>query len=366
MENNKFKQFCSSIDYDTYYKLQTIFGFSSVGVSLTSDLMLSQYPILGSSFEVLTYLLFYLYCGLFFSRGKYYTKDFNQIRSLYQEFITNYNQLNEIFDFDNPIQIYVMYNYLLEKGYLSVNKKFEYLNQAEKDIKILYGADVIMGKGCCRHISAMLTDILNDYGIESSQLGVYSFRYGVNVKFLEYPKYTKEELIDWVQTHITAENTYMKMMEIIKNLVDEEGLSIELSTRITKDKNILKRKIGNHAITFSVKDGKSYYLDPTEVVIYRVNEEDKNILCDGKGNAISIKFLGSTILNDFSDYLKKEVLQQYPSVTREEEKKMIVKTTMDCKNNMDIFEKFYHENKDLYGDISDKMLKIKKKPFMGR
>ena len=39
---------------------------------------------------------------------------------------------------------------------------------------------------------------------------------------------------------------------------------------------------------------------------------------------------------------------------------------MDCKNNMDIFEKFYHENKDLYGDISDKMLKIKKKPFMGR
>ena len=42
MENNKFKQFCSSIDYDTYYKLQTIFGFSSVGVSLTSDLMLSH------------------------------------------------------------------------------------------------------------------------------------------------------------------------------------------------------------------------------------------------------------------------------------------------------------------------------------
>ena len=42
-----------------------------------------------------------------------------------------------------------------------------------------------------------------------------------------------------------------------------------------EDKKILKREIMNHAITFSVKDGKSYYLDPTQTRIYRVSENDK-------------------------------------------------------------------------------------------
>ena len=218
-------------------------------------------------------------------------------------------------------------------------------------------------KQVCRHISAMLTDILNNYGIESSQLGVYSMDYSVNINILEQPKYTKEELVNWVQTHITDEQTYSIVMKFIEELVDKRGQSIELSTEMVEDKNILKRKVGNHAITFSVKDGKSYYLDPTQTRIYRVRENDKNVLYDDEYDKVPIKLLSSIVLNDSKDYLRmREMLsQQYPSVTREEEKQMIEQTIMKCNGNMDIFEQFYNENSELYTDISSKVLKIKKR-----
>ena len=126
--------------------------------------------------------------------------------------------------------------------------------------------------------------------------------------------------------------------------------------------NILARKVGNHAITFSVKDGKSYYLDPTQTRIYRVRENDKNVLYDDEYDSIPIKLWSSISLNGSKDYLRisEKLSQQYPSVTREEEKQMIEQTITDCKNNMDIFEQFYNENSDLYGDISSKVLTIKK------
>lgn len=363
MKNNKFKQFCGSIDYNTYNKIQNILGVSSIGLNLINDLILSQYPILNSSVDALVYLSIASYLGLVWSHGKDYTRDIKQIRSLYQEFITNYNKLNKIFDLNDPIQIHTMFNYLLYKGYLSADKNFEFSKKEARDINGLYGASVITGKAVCRHISAMFTDILNNYGIESSQLGVYSMDYSVNINILAQPKYTKEELVNWVQTHITDEKTYSKVMKFVEELVDKKGQSIELSTEMIEDKNILKRKIGNHSITFSVKDGKSYYLDPTQKRIYRVRENDKNVLYDDECNKVPIKLLLSIFLNDSRDYLRMRegLSQQYPSVTREEENQMIEQTIMKFKGNMDIFEQFYNENSELYTDISSKVLKIKKR-----
>ena len=171
-------------------------------------------------------------------------------------------------------------------------------------------------------------------------------------------KYIKEELTNWVQTHITDEQPYSIAMEYIEELVDKRGQNIELSTKMIE---YLKRKLGNHAITFSVKDGKSYYLDSTQVRIYRMSEDDKNVLYDDEYDSIPIKLWSSISLNGSKDYLRisEKLSQQYPSITREKEKQIIRQTIIDCKNNMDIFEQFYNENGDLYNDISSKLLKIK-------
>lgn len=365
MENNKFKDFCGLIDYNTYNKIQSIFGFSSAGMALTHDLIFSQYPNLNNSVDTLKYISLAAYLGLALSHGKNYTRDIKQIRVLYNEFITNYNKLNKLFDLNDPIQIHTMFNYLLYKGYLSKDKEFQFSGKQARDIDYLTGTNVITGKAVCRHISAMLTDILNDYEIESSLLGVYSKSYNININFLDEPKYTKEELINWVRTHITDEKTYDFVIQLIEMLVDEYNKNIEISSEIVDDKNPLIRKLGNHAISFAFKDGKSYYLDPTQSRIYRMSELDKNLLYDGECE-LPIRFATSLALNhNLKNYfkMKKRLEGKYPSVSKEEEKKMVEETMNLCKGNSDIFENFYAENSELYDDISSKVLKIKKNPF---
>lgn len=110
-------------------------------------------------------------------------------------------------------------------------------------------------------------------------------------------------------------------------------------------------------------DGKSYYLDSSKNQIYRMRENDKNVLCNDEYDKVLIKLLASIALNGLKDYLRmrEKLSQQYPSVTREEEKQMIEQTIMKCNGNMDIFEQFYNENSELYTDITSKVLKIKKR-----
>ena len=362
MENNKFKQLCGKINYNTYNNIQNTLWFSGVGLILTNDLISQQYPMLNKPVDILIYSTLVANLAMTWSHGKNYTKDITQISELYEEFIKNYNKLNKTFDLSDPIQIYTMFNYLLYKGYLSKDKNFEFSGKQARDIDGLSGTNVITGKAVCRHISAMLTNILNDYGIESSQLSVYSRDYSIEIKLLDEQKYTKEELINWVRTHITDEKTYEFVMKLIDELVDKHNKNIEISSKMIDIKNPLIRMIGNHAISFAFKDGKSYFLDPTQTRIYRMNEFDKSILYDEECE-LPIRLSTSIILNNSKDFkkMKKKILEQYPSISKETEKLMIVETLDICNNNMDIFEQFYNENSELYNDISDKVLKIKKR-----
>lgn len=365
MENNKFRQLCGKINYNTYNNIQNTLKLSGLGLILTNDLITQQYPMLNNAIDVIIWATIATHVAMTWSRGKNHTKDIIQIRDLYQEFIKNYNKLNKIFDLSDPIQIHIMFNYLLYKGYLSKDKEFQFSGKQKRDIDCLRGTNVITGQAVCRHISAMLTDILNDYGIESSQLGVYSRDYSININILDEQKYTKEELINWVRTHITDEKTYDFVMELIEELVDEYNKSIEISSEMVDDRNPLKRKVGNHAITFAFKDGKNYFLDPTQTRIYRMSESDKNMLYDDECE-LPIRYTSSLVFSKNSkDYLrmKERLASQYPSVSKEQEKLMIEETMKICNGNSDIFENFYTENRELYDDISSKVLKIRKNPF---
>lgn len=184
MEKNFFKKICGSIDYNTYTGLQNTLGMSTIGLAVANELI-PQYSLVNNSIDILAYSTLIAYLGMAWTNGKEYTKDIKQIRELYNYFLNNYNKLNKIFDLNNPVEIYTMFNYLLYKGYLSKNKEFQFSGKQARDLKGLSGAEVITGKAVCRHISGMLTDILNGYGIESSQLGVYSKNYSININILE-------------------------------------------------------------------------------------------------------------------------------------------------------------------------------------
>lgn len=362
MGKNVFKKICGSIDHNTYTGLQNTLGMSTIGLAVANELI-PQYPLVNNSIAILAYSTLIAYLGMAWTNGKEYTKDVKQIRELYNYFVNNYNKLNKIFDLNNPVEIYTMFNYLLYKGYLSKNKEFQFSGKQARDLKGLSGTEVITGKAVCRHISGMLTDILNGYGIESSQLGVYSKNYSININILEEQKHTKEELVNWVRMHITDEQTYEFAMKLIDELVDNRNQNIEISSEMIDDKNILKRKVGNHAISFAFKDGKSYFLDPTQTRIYRMKESNEGTLYDSECDDIPMRLISSIVLNDSKDYylqMKKRLSNPSLSITAAEEQALVKATLDKCKNNMNIFEQFYVDNCELYDDISNKVLNIRK------
>ncbi len=357
MEKNNFLETCDSTNYKIYTGLKK----STSKLISTSGSML-QYSLINNLIDILTYITSVTYLRMEWSNEKEYKEDVKQIRELYNYFLNSYNKLNKIFDLSNPVEIYTMFTYLLNKGYLSKNRKFEFLDRQEIDLKVLLGTEVITGKAVCRHISSMLTDILNKCGIESCQLGIYSKIYVLNIDNIEEQKYTKEELAQWVRTHIPNKQDYEYLMKRIDELVDNEKQNIEFTLEIVDDEDILQKKIANHAISFAFKDGKSYFLDSTQTRIYRMKESNEGILYDNFYDDIPIRLKSSIELNALKDYLKMKKYLSNPclSITPEEEQ-LLVKSTLDkCKNNTDIFEQFYDDNCELYDDISSKVLRIRK------
>ena len=57
--------------------------------------------------------------------------------------------------------------------------------------------------------------------------------------------------------------------------------------------------------------------------------------------------------------LRKKIFIPNDTISLEDEKKIITSTLDICKNNLDIFERFYNDNKEIYEEISNKLVKIR-------
>lgn len=316
MNNELLKNIINNIDYKTYIKIQKIIKFSGVGLFSLSATTDSKFSDLCKALS----LMIVIY-GETLSREREFTSDYNKIKIEYQEIVKNYNKMNKLFNLNDPIEIYTMFNHLLYNGYLSVNKKFEYYKK-ENDIDSKLGVNIITGQGVCRHISSLLTDILNDYGIEAYNLIVYI---------------SKEKEIS------LKGNDVIELVKKLINTIQEKRFEI----------------YGNHAISYAFYDNKSYYLDSTNKFIGTM-DQNKTIICDNYKFVPKFKML--KYINDKNQYLKvkQRIIDSYPSISKEEEKILIDKTINICDDNKDIFEKFYNENKEIYQEINAKVLKLKK------
>ena len=86
----------------------------------------------------------------------------------YRQFFKRYKVLNEELSFKEPISIYTLFVYMYKNGFLSKDKSIEFKVFYKKylDIINLYGTNIFSGKGVCRHIGSMLTDILNESNVK--------------------------------------------------------------------------------------------------------------------------------------------------------------------------------------------------------
>lgn len=361
MDKSRFEKACNSVSYNVYRCLEKGTFVSSLALGGAS-LAVPSSNMLDGSLKGLALTSLGMFIVLAGSGGISKTKDINEIKELYDEFLENYVKLHKTFDFNSPVQISEMYSFLVHRGYLSKDKKFDFTTNGVLDrVNSVDGVNILTGKGVCRHLASMLTDVLEKDGIEASRLCVYSPEPEVIVKILKEPKYTLEELYDIARSRSLDEETYNLLCRLIREYTIDKGQNIEFKFTQSDDPNPIKRKIGNHSIAFAKDNGLGYYLDPTLCDCY-VSDGSSSTLYDGFSFPVEIKVAPSFVLNDAGDVKRlQEDVGKMPSLSREEIIKLRNNTKTICKDNMDVFERFYNENQELYEDISEKVLKLKKK-----
>ena len=360
MIKEKYKELCGKINYNTYTETKKVLWRIYFSLLLYSEIEGLPMPL-----DALMLSEGLLCIFLEFSHGKYYTKDVKEIEKLYEEFINNYKKLNNTLELKNPIEISTMLHELTFNGYLSKDKNFEFSSSQAREIcNRLTATNVFTGKAVCRHISRMLEDTLIALGIEAKQLGVYSRdeRYIINI--IQEQIKSKEEIIDYIMKY-TNKNDQKNLIKVT-NIAYENNKGIEILTEQIEDKSKLKRICGNHVITFASKDGFSYFLDPTNDDVLRKDNNDP--VLNNYLFKIPIKKIGTLVINNnLKEYLsiQKELKKDHSLISLEEQEKIISDTKLKYKNNLDIFEKFYNDNSEIYNETTDKLLKIKKRKFRG-
>ena len=362
--NKLFLKGCNSINYRTYNNIKNSLLVSGGLVGVSNIFIMFSGMVNNSYLGYLSSLFYFSYLFLNFSNGERYTKDVNELRNLYNEFIKNYNKMNKEFSFNEPISIYTMFNFLLKNGYLSKDKSFSCEDNKFYNLYAVLGSEVICGNGVCRHISSMLTDILNDYEIPS--LNVICYRPLCDFEFLPTTKeeYSRDKNMSIISKYVSSNEEQEKLIE---KFVFLEQMEIYLMVRPVSSKFHGRsiEKIGNHLITYAFYDDKSYYLDPTLFSVYRMQDFKKGILCNSSDKNIFLRKDQFYRMNDLSDKEIKEFIRKMElyqdSVSLLEEDKIITRTTDICGNNMDIFDKFYNDNHELYREIENKLVKIKRK-----
>lgn len=236
-------------------------------------------------------------------------------KSTYNTIIKNYVELNRYFDLENPIEIYALYTKLLHRGYLSIDGNFKYDPKETSiyNIKTLLGVDIINGNGVCRHVSAMLKDILNELKIQNEVLPVY-----------------------------VCDNTNSNKAHLS----------------------------GNHVINLVAQNNKNYFLDPTIGYIWKKISGTNLLTCKNLefevariSNWVDILDYNSDSIEVLKNIRKMLLMEQ---TTKRQDEKVVATINRLFKNNIDIFEQFRNENIELYNDVVTIGSKIKRKKGISR
>lgn len=256
---------------------------------------------------------------------EFITKEHNLIEEKYKNIIHNISSLFKTVEVsDNPVKSFALYVYLYRNGYLSCNHKFCY-GFSCKDFARLTGADVITGKAVCRGISSMFTDICKENGMDASNVPVK-----VNPKRFN-------GLQELCPTDLRSENV---------NSFEE--IFPKISPYIP---------LGNHVTTHLAHNGIKYDFDPTND-IFLTEKNGRLYISDSSKYYISHDRIFGFIpllLGQFSFDIRcglgiKDT--NLPTIGHDEYVRLYRESLDMIKNNLDLFEKFYNDNKETYLDMA--------------
>lgn len=253
------------------------------------------------------------------------TEEHRKMKMLYENIIKNTKEFYSGIGLKNPVEIFAMYVYMYRKGYFSHDKRFVYSSDM-KDFSRLLGVDVIRGKGVCRSISSMLTDIYREMGLNS------------------YNLYVK-----------TDTETILQLEHLCSEALPKE----ESSKHLVKIVMLLTKfiPIGNHLITMTEYEGQGYKLDPTNDGMLYKGVERKLLLANNPNYHMKnyplyplfYSILG--MLNEGFDLRNQSKMLNLPSISDSEYRTIYLNTLKICLENEDLFEQFYQTNKEIIDEI---------------
>lgn len=340
------------IDYQTY-KYVSKYDFLVALAMLVSGVCLKNFPLIFGG-VLGEYLDFYL------NRYKaiYNVREIHELDLLLQEFLCSYSKLNKTFSLENPIEIMLLYAYLLNNGYLSFQKKHSSELTNKHDYVVLNSYQVFTGEFVCRHNAALLTRILKFEGISSGILLTHlSLELNLDSELANKFKEI-EEFVKFLEKEELSPEVFKKINVFMEKLW-QEG-KITASDLEIEDKNDL----GNHAITVAKYNGKNYYLDPTkELILYNRIINGKKLLANGINfNVPFVSFLARESYAKRCEKISKvKKFLVGPESTYEEEMEARVKIPLIIQDNQDILESFYRENEPLYEEMTDKLVRVRAK-----
>lgn len=334
--NNKI---LNNISYETFNKCTKASEIILLSMPLTNILLHSPalaYGICGIDALLLIALL-----------NKYKlleeTKEIKEINKLYKEFIKEYSKLNKIFNLNNPVEIYNMYNYLLYSGYLSKNKKFKYGTENVFDeVNSIMGANIMTGNSVCRHIAPALRDIYLEENIESIVLPVKTTK-----NILENENESNDISEEMIEELLCLCQTGLKLEETLNILADKKLKELNNKPKIKP----------NHVITMAIQNDKKYLLDPTQdfTALYTDCKNKENYIINNEGTITIIDQNKKRIISHNNNINKNYDIKsklELPCTSIQDNLELIEENKKIYQKNLYIFEDFYRENHEIYDEVT--------------
>lgn len=254
-------------------------------------------------------------------------KDYERIEAFYNGVVCNTAELIEAFGIEkDPVKVFALYVYLYRSGYLSVDHEFKYSTNM-KDLPMLGGVDVVRGRGVCRSISSMFTDVCNSVGL-------------------------------------TASNVCVKVKPGMLKLSEDLSLrELDSETRGKKWAKVVGQvtsvlPIGNHLVTAIEHDTQTGIYDPTNDVFMHIIGSRKYAFTNNTSATMSYNFISSIVPRVFSQmhteidigYLRK--LSMKDKLEYEKYKTIYEEINQLIRENERVFEEFYKINLPYMREIS--------------
>ncbi len=246
-------------------------------------------------------------------------RDYEKIECFYNAVVCNTAELIEAFGIEKePVKIFALYTYLYRSGYLSYNHEFKYSTNM-KDLPLLSGVDVIRGRGVCRSISSMFTDVVNSVGLTASNVCVR----------------VKPDMLK------SSEGLSLRVL-------DSEVRGKKWAKIVGKVTSVVP--IGNHLVTAIEHDEQGGIYDPTNDCIMHVVGSRKYGLINDTSATMSYSFI-SNLIPKMLGQMNTEVSVSYlkslsmkDRLAYEKYREIYEEINQLIRDNERVFEEFYKIN----------------------